>query len=222
MFRPVKWNQSAVMTDRWRLIRGEELYDLPMDPEQRHDVAALHPTVVAELRQVYETWWTQVAEKFDMEIPIPIGAEAAQSLRLNTHDWRNQECLTAWNQNAIRSGLRCNGYWELDVIRAGRYRFDLRRWPIEEDRGIGDAIPGEPIPFAGMTIESGYGGGYAIPIQTARLQIGQHDLTKPVSSHAASVTFTAELAAGPTHLQTYFATADDADLGAYYVYIEPA
>jgi hypothetical protein len=36
--------------------------------------------------------------------------------------------------------------------------------------------------------------------------------------HAA--TFTLEVSPGPTHLQTFFDTGDDQDLGAYYVYID--
>ena len=29
---PEKWRKSAVMTDRWRLINGAELYDMAADP----------------------------------------------------------------------------------------------------------------------------------------------------------------------------------------------
>ncbi|MBT5536454.1 arylsulfatase, partial [Candidatus Poribacteria bacterium] len=43
---PIKWRKSATMTDRWRLVNGEELYDIRPDPEQRVDVADQHPAVV--------------------------------------------------------------------------------------------------------------------------------------------------------------------------------
>ena len=49
--RPIKWRRSAVMTDCWRLVGGSELYDIGEDQEQRSDVAARHPDVVADLRQ---------------------------------------------------------------------------------------------------------------------------------------------------------------------------
>ena len=29
---PVRWRHSAVMTERWRLVNGEELYDIEADP----------------------------------------------------------------------------------------------------------------------------------------------------------------------------------------------
>ena len=55
---PDKWT-NAVMTRRWRLVRGTELYDIKADPEQRRDVAADHPEVIADLRKVYDTWWEE-------------------------------------------------------------------------------------------------------------------------------------------------------------------
>ncbi len=48
---PIKWRQSATMMGRWRLVNGVELYDILADPEQRYDVAADHPEVVAHLRK---------------------------------------------------------------------------------------------------------------------------------------------------------------------------
>jgi arylsulfatase A-like enzyme len=49
---PQKWRKSATMSNRWRLINGEELYDIKKDPEQRNDVANQPPEAVAELRTV--------------------------------------------------------------------------------------------------------------------------------------------------------------------------
>ncbi|MEZ4663460.1 MAG: arylsulfatase [Caldilineaceae bacterium] len=169
---PVKWRKSAVMTNRWRLVNGRELYDMPVDPGQRRDVAADYPDVVAELRAAYEAWWAKVSQQFDAEIPITIGADAAQHVVLCSHDWRNENCDCVWNQCQVRAGLLYNGYWELEVARAGRYRFELRRWPKEEDRAMGDGIPGELVSYGQMTIESGYGGGAALPISAACIEIG--------------------------------------------------
>ena len=56
---PVKWRKSAVMTDRWRLVNGRELFDIESDPGQRHDLAAAHPGVVLALRGAYDEWWAE-------------------------------------------------------------------------------------------------------------------------------------------------------------------
>jgi len=129
---PIKWRQSAAMTRRWRLINGRELYDILVDPEQRNDLAAEFPEVVAQLREGYEVWWDKVSEQFDGTIPITLGRAAA--------------------------GLVCNGYWEVDVAQSGRYRFELRRWPREEARAIAAGIAGPLKPFT-SAIKDGWGGG---------------------------------------------------------------
>ncbi|MBC8877031.1 MAG: arylsulfatase, partial [Planctomycetes bacterium] len=46
---PEKW-KGAVMTERWRLVGGRELYDVDQDPGQNRNVAADHPEVVRRLR----------------------------------------------------------------------------------------------------------------------------------------------------------------------------
>ena len=217
---PVKWRKSAVMTQRWRLVNGKELYDIQGDPEQRQDIATDHPAVVADLRQHYEAWWTKVSQQFTDEIPIVIGDIDSQSVRVNSHDWRNPACDCVWNQHQVREGLRYNGYWEIDVAEAGRYTFELRRWPKEEDRSLIADIPGDLISMREMTYNSGYGGGNAIAVQSARLKIGSHDLAQTISRDDKGITFNVDLVAGPTHLQTYFYTEAGEDLGAYYVYID--
>lgn len=215
---PVKWRKSATMTQRWRLVNGEELYDIQADPGQTTDVAVDHPDVVARLRADYDAWWDKVSRQFSGTVPIPIGSADEPSVRLNAHDWRNPDAACAWNQSQVRAAAPCNGYWEIDVARPGTYRFELRRWPKEEDRPIRDAIPGELRTY--RDIEDGYGGGKAIPVTGARLKVGDSDLESPVSADDLGITFTAELKAGETLLQTWFDNEDGEDIGAYYVYVD--
>ena len=216
--QPIKWRKSATMTDRWRLVNGAELYDIIADPGQRHDVAAQHPDVVARLRKGYEQWWTLVSRQFDGAIPITIGQNQGETALLNSHDWRNDPVECAWNQSQVRAGLECNGYWEIDVAVSGRYRFELRRWPREENRSIVAGIPGSLVDYG--DIKDGYGGGRAIPVVEARLRVADLDASQPVGPQDAAVCFVANLNAGETLLQTYLTTADDVTIGAYYVYVE--
>jgi arylsulfatase A-like enzyme len=216
---PKKWRKSATMSQRWRLVNGVELYDIRADPEQRHDVAAEHPDVVAWLREGYEWWWDKVSQQFDGTIPIPIGCTETGTVLLTTHDWRNDPVACAWNQSQIRAGLECNGYWEIDVATSGRYRFELRRWPREEGRAIPAGIPGPLKPFR-AEIKHGWGGGRAIPVISATLQVAGHEETRPVSPDAEHVAFLVDLSTGETRLQTYLTCADGTVLGAYYVYVE--
>ncbi|SHH57450.1 arylsulfatase [Clostridium grantii] len=141
---PVKWRKSAVMTKKWRLINGRELYDVALDREQRKDIACLYPEVVGKLRQQYEKWWEIVSVQFDVDIPIVIGENPTA---FTNHDIRNEECISAWNQAQIRKGIKVEGYWEFEVEKEGEYRFELRRWPKSENRAISAGIEGDDVEF---------------------------------------------------------------------------
>jgi arylsulfatase A-like enzyme len=215
---PVKWRKSAVMTQRWRLINGEELFDMTLDPGQRTDIASSHPDVVADLIEGYEQWWEKVSQQFDGTIPIPIGQNAEEPVLLNAHDWRNDPVLCAWNQSLVREGMVCNGYWEIDILVSARYRIELRRWPRVEDRAITQGIPGPLVAY--RDIKNGYGGGRALPLTTAMLRVGSDEYTQTVLPTDKAVTFSVDLKGGETELQTYLYNNDQNDIGAYYVYVE--
>lgn len=52
---PQQWD-AAGMWNRWRLVHGQELYNVEADPGQEHDVAAEHPEVVRKMRAHYQAW----------------------------------------------------------------------------------------------------------------------------------------------------------------------
>ena len=200
---PEKWRKSAVMTDRWRLINGKELYDLPRDPGQSRDVAAEYPDVVRKLRQAYEKWWESVSQRFDEYCEIVLGSDEENPARLTCHDWHGGGAVP-WAQGHIRNGLKANGFWAVEVARAGEYEFSLRRWPREVDAPINAAIPG----------------GKAIRAQQARLQIANVDVSKPIDAQAKEVTFKVSLPAGKTTLRTWFTADDGTSRGAYFAYVK--
>ena len=218
---PIKWRKSAVMNDRWRLINGKELYDILEDPGQRSDIADAHPETVQELRDAYETWWELVSERFDDDPAIVIGTEHEPIADLTTHDWHNEKSACAWNQGMVRNGSVCNGYWRIETAQAGRYRFELRRWPLEEDRAAAEGIPGEIINW--------YNGGKALPICSARIELvfeGPRFVGRAFGDRAAvgpedkGASFEFDLPAGPADLRTWMELEDGSSLGAYYVYAQ--
>lgn len=215
---PIKWRKSATMTQRWRLINGVELYDMHLDPEQRNDVAASYPNVVEMLREGYEQWWCKVSQQFDGTIPIPVGQNDHETVLLNSHDWRNDPVLCAWNQSLIREGLACNGYWEIDILASARYHVELRRWPREEARALTDGIPGALVAYS--DIKYGYGGGRALRLTTAKLSVGNKDYTQAITPTDPCIVFTVDMEAGETQLQTYMYDESGQAIGAYYVYVE--
>ena len=220
---PIKWRRSSVMTDRWRLINGLELYDLIPDREQRNDVAAEFPEVVEELKEEYEKWWELVSEQFDRDIPISIGSEMEEETRLTCHDWRNDSADCPWHQGHIRQGKEANGYWEIHVEEKGVYSFEFRRWPKEGERNIIDGIEGDDVDWRkdciSDTYASWYTDGKALDLRMAILRIGDQEFSKEIAPKDMGVTFEIELTPGPAHLQTYLTNGRDLNIGSYYVYV---
>ncbi|MBT7807641.1 N-acetylgalactosamine-4-sulfatase, partial [Candidatus Poribacteria bacterium] len=169
-----------------------------------------HPAVVETLRGEYERWWETVSERFDDDPAIIIGSEHEPVSRITCHDWHNEDSSCAWNQGMVRQGVVCNGDWAIDVARPGVYAFELRRWPREEALGMTEGMPGEIMDW--------FHGGKALPLQRARVRVGDEEANGEIAPTADSATFHFALGAGATRLQTWLSTDSGEALGAYYVY----
>ncbi len=200
---PQKWKQSEVMTDRWRLVNGKELYDIDADPGQKSDISGTHADIVQALRGAYEKWWTDVSRRFDEYGEIVIGSDRENPSRLTCHDWHGQD-LPPWNQTHVLQGEEKNGFWAVEVEQAGEFDIALHRWPREADQPIDAALPG----------------GRAIRATKARLTIGDIDLEKPVPHDAKEVVFRVRLKSGKMKLQTWLTAEDGVSRGAYFVYVK--
>jgi arylsulfatase A-like enzyme len=225
---PVKWRQSSVMREGWRLINGTELYDMREDPEQRTDLSTSHPDLVAELRDDYERWWGLVSRQFDQEIPIPVGDPAAPEQTLTAHDWRNctetpqgESPYLAFDQTQIRKALRVQGWWEIDVFQSGTYRIELRRWPRESGVSLRDGIEGELLESTSqMDYFHGATGGVALDITSACLTVGEKQKTVDVHDGDGGAIFDLELAKGAAHLKGEFRMSSGESVGSYYACVK--
>lgn len=218
---PIRWKQSAVMTSRWRLINGKELFDINVDPGQQRNVATGYPEVVQRLTKFYEAWWNELEPTFAQQTSIYLGHPAENPARLTSHDWITTGS-TPWNQASVRSamnGENNTGYWNVNIFQPGNYKVQLRRWPEEADTEIraslppGDDVPGEKA-FRARP-------GKAINASTASLRIGDQKYETNIPPGAKQVVFEVTLATpGPTTLEALF-HSDSGELhGAYYVYVE--
>ena len=220
---PVKWRRSAVMTNRWRLVNGRELYDMEVDKEQRRDIAQDHPTLVASLRAEYEEWWELCSEQFSRETPIVLGGDS-EEVRLCSHDWRNHDCKVAVSQGQVREGVLVDGRWEIDVRAEGDYVFELHRWPREAGHAVRAGIDGDDVEWRRDAIaeqwHSQYTGGRALDIRRAALLIGSQQYSTTVSDDDDCASFSVRLAPGRTQVRAWFTNdMDGAVRGAYYVYV---
>ncbi|MCA9137621.1 MAG: arylsulfatase [Planctomycetales bacterium] len=217
---PIKWKSSAVMTNRWRLCNGVELFDIDADPGQNKDVAAKHPEVVERLRDFYENWWAELEPTFQQSTAIHLGHPADNPARLTSHDWITTQ-MTPWNQSQVRAAMNGpgnTGFWNVKVTQPGKYVVRLRRWPIEIDLPIASPLaPGEPVPGAKAYRETP---GKPVAAKTATIKIGEIEKSAPVVDGAKEVAFELELKPGTTTMTAEFQTAAGQVFGAYFVYVE--
>ena len=191
---PQKWRKSSVMTERWRLVNGQELYDIKADPAQKKDIAADHPDEVARLRKAYEAWWDDHSGRFGEYCRIVLGSDKENPSRLTAHDWHTDD--VPWAQGHIRNPkMFANGLWAVEVERGGRYEFTLHR-----------AHPEAKFPLAA---------------DEAKLKIGDVEVVQPADKDATGVTLTADLKPGKAMLQTWLTDkATGKSRGAYVVMVK--
>ncbi|CAA6677741.1 MULTISPECIES: arylsulfatase [unclassified Lentimonas] len=187
------WNKSAVIADRWRLIEGEELFDIKQDPGQRKDVAAEYPEVVERLRAEYLPWWKSVSPRMTI-VRIDLGNPDENPVHLNSQDWVMQGTNPPWSQGAISRRPKVTGPWMVDVKKAGTYQFTLRQRPEEAPE--------------------------AIQAVRAKIEIAGQNKEVEIPKGANSVVFTLDLPVGEAELITYFYDKKGNAGGAYYTEVE--
>ena len=213
---PIKWRKSAVMSDNWRLVNGEELYNMVDDPGQTNDVALKEPKKVEKFRKAYDTWWDDVSLDFDDFQAIIIGSPAENPVNLTSHDWHSNTQVP-WNHKHVRSGLQGNGFWVLDIEHAGIYEITLSRWPLSMKLPINSGMEKRPA-LNGTSVNESLEG-KALNILKAKIEIGREKMEQDVKETDVSVTFTVNLKAGKDKRLITTFRGKEVDMGAYYVQI---
>ena len=193
-YAPQPWTETVVMTENWRLVGGEELYEITADPGQQNDVSLEHPAVVEELRKEYAPFWEQVKPRVMTPVRIHIGSEEQNPLTLNTWDWYMPVGYSVTSQSQMDKIVPRQGPWKLYVTRDGMYRFTLRQKP-------------EVAAFP-------------IDAETARLRISDYDHTIEMPQGAEAVVFEVTLKSGEADLDTWFIQHDGNSGGAYIAEVE--
>ena len=189
---PEKWRQCSVMTEQWRLVNGKELFAIANDPGQKQDVAQDHPDVVEQLRAEYERWYEHVGERFEDFVSLDLGG-SPEPVRLTCHDWHTENGNVPWHQGHVRKNQPSNGFWTVNIKRAGTYAVTVRVRPEYLDE----------------------------PLNAARFRVSIADQEVEAASPAVdapSATAELRLPAGPTRLQTWLLDCTDGkQRGAYFV-----
>ena len=185
-----KWKNSAVKTDRWRLVNGAKLYDATVDPRQNEDLSGKHPNIVNQLRNAYEAYWADLPDQATTLSRHLLGhPDCRDEVALNGMDWYRGG--SPWNNGAYnRPSI---GAWAVTISEKGSYRFECRRFPRAADKSAG---------------ASG-----------AEIKIGDRTAKTDLSEEAKKATFELTLEAGNYDLETSFANGKKR-FGALWVYVK--
>ena len=231
---PIKWRKSAVMSDRWRLIDGTELYDMDADPGQKTDVAKQFPEQVKKMRDFYEQWWAELEPTFSQTTEISIGHPDIDKVTLTCHDWIGGEWAPPWSQAQVRWTGRLYGYsgknvlkgdkkfdrhWAIKVETSGTYEISVMRWPEEANHPIRASLPaGKAVPGASKAYRSHHG--KDIPAVKASMRLNGKDLaSKKVTDTVTKITFTVMLTKGSHKLAPYFTLDTGDEEGTYFAIV---
>ncbi len=221
--KATKWRNTVVLTPKWRLINGRELYDIKNDPSQRKDIASENPSVVTDLRNRYEAYWDSLNTNQQLQNPARaiIGSDHQDEVWLTCDGWIRDKGPHTWNQYYVLDADPGSGFWPVEIASAGTYRFEVRRWPKEVNKPITAALPAQT---KSDTILNGkpwaMGIGKAIAAVKVKLKVGEAVVEKAITDQDIFAWFSLDLPAGDTQVQAWLIDRDDNALGAYYVYVK--
>ena len=116
---PIKWRKSAVMSQRYRLVNGVELYDIKTDPGQEKNISKENPNQVEKMRAFYDEWWADLEPTFAQTTEIQLGHPNHPKVTMTAHDWLNTG--PPWHQGMIRGAKggdkqKFSGHWAIKVL----------------------------------------------------------------------------------------------------------
>ncbi|RED95243.1 arylsulfatase [Marinoscillum furvescens] len=202
--------KSAVISGEWRLLNGNQLYDMTSDQRQERNVAQQHPEVVNRLLAAHQAFWVDAfaATPFHQLPPAGLGYDAQEEVVFTIQHAIGDDG-PLWKQEQVAEGVRNqNAKHIVDVAKNGTYEVELRRWPKEN-----------PGPIGSWPADTSHGLPYRkITPKTAHLQIGDLRLSKSVDLTKEVVRFRLPLKTGVHQLTAQFAD-DLGRYGVYYVYL---
>nr|WP_297915623.1 hypothetical protein [uncultured Allomuricauda sp.] len=203
------------MDSNWRLINGEELYNILEDPSQQVNLAERFPDKVLEMNTFYDKWWEDVIQETKYSV-IDLGVNKIDVL--TCHDARTLDYYQPWNLQMIRDGKTMEpAPFSVNFVSAGTYRFYLRRWPSESGLALSEALnDGKPKTSHTAAIRNGK----SMIFSKAYLKIADKTIETTVDKGMEAAIIEMDVEEGKTELLAYFDTTDGTTSNAFYIDVE--
>jgi arylsulfatase A-like enzyme len=215
----IKYKSYVVMDDNWRLINGDELYDLRTDRSQKQNIIDQHPEVAARLAQGYETWWKSIMAEGPNERYgyIQVGSSKENPSRISAHDLHTGKHGGSWHQSGAAKAVQASGIWKIEFVEDGEYTISLRRFPRESGLGINVVFPA-----AEETIEknSPMPASVKNDFDMAYLYVANVEGNVKIKPGQEEVTFKGKIPAGKYDMEAQLIDKEGRVHPAYYIYIE--
>jgi len=215
----IKYKSYTVMDDNWRLVNGNELYNITNDKGQNHNVIDKHTAEAERLAAGYETWWQSFMDEGVNEryAYIKVGSKHENPARISAHDMLTGKHSGSWHQHGAVRATQSTGRWKIEFVEDGEYAITLRRFPRESGLAINETFSArekniELDRLMPASVKSDFKKAYVYVANvegTSEIELGQEEAT-----------FTGKISAGKYDMEAQLIDADGRVHPAYYVYIE--
>ncbi len=210
---PEPVNNSCIMRGNWRLINGNELYDIQKDRFQSNNLAGEYPEIVKALLTENEGFISKAKkQKAYKDFPYEsIGHIRQKTTKLTIQNAIGDD-FPIYSQKEIAEGVKnLNNRYAIEVETTGKYQIKCKRWPMEYDGTI------KGLPFDEQKISFNY---KSIKPEKAQIKISEKVFSRNINDSDSEAIFEVDLQRGKVFLEADFVEADS-HYGVYYIYITP-
>ncbi|MGB5264756.1 MAG: sulfatase/phosphatase domain-containing protein, partial [Lutimonas sp.] len=208
---PMDVENSCIIQNQWRLINGNELYDVEKDPKQQNNLAAQNLELVQELLIRNSAFLKNAKTNPEFaELPVHVvGNDTQQEIKLTIQHAIGEDA-GIWKCEQVAAGMKNkNNTHALEIDEDGTYLISCRRWAKEcpgPILGVPKENPKELFEYA------------TIKPEKVRIKIANQILEKKIEPNENEVLFKVNLKKGKTLLTNDFIEGDET-YGVYYTYI---
>jgi len=215
----IKYKTYTVMDDHWRLVNGDELYNVSVDLGQTKNVIEEYVDVADRLAEGYEHWWSSIMSEGPNEryAYIKVGSPKENPSRISAHDMLTGRHAGSWHQDGASKAVQASGRWKIEFVEDGEYAISLRRFPRESKLEINAVFPPQEKV---IELQKTLAGSEKKDFEEAFLYVANIEKKLKIEEGQSEVTFTQRVPAGKYDMEAQLIDIDGKVHPAYYVYIE--